>query len=154
MQPLLQVSALNAYYGDFQALYDVELTVTSGEVIAIVGANGAGKTTLLRSIAGLLNNDAQSIRFNGKAIGNKRADQIAKLGLALVLEGRQLFPSLTVEENLKLGATVGRPGVWNLQSVFALFPVLEERQAVLSTQLSGGQQQMVAIAVHSWQTRI
>ncbi|MEM7257073.1 MAG: ABC transporter ATP-binding protein [Pseudomonadota bacterium] len=145
MQPLLDINALNAFYGDFQALYDVQLAISAGEVVAIVGANGAGKTTLLRSIAGLLRNESQSIVFNGKPIGNARADQIAKLGLALVPEGRQLFPSLSVEENLKLGATVGRQGAWNLQSVYALFPVLEERRNVASTQLSGGQQQMVAI---------
>ena len=145
MQPLLDVSALNAWYGDFQALYGVQLSIAEGEVIAIVGANGAGKTTLLRSIAGLLPNDPRSIQFKGVPIGSHRADKVAKLGLALVPEGRQLFPSLSVEENLKLGATVGREGHWNLQTVFELFPVLKERRAVASTSLSGGQQQMVAI---------
>lgn len=145
MQPLLEVSALKAYYGDFQALYDVELQINAGDVVAIVGANGAGKTTLLRSIAGLLQNDQQSIKFKGKPIGSHRADKVARLGIALVPEGRQLFPSLSVEENLKLGATVSRKGHWHLDSVFELFPILKERRAVASTQLSGGQQQMVAI---------
>ncbi len=145
MSSLLEAQALNAFYGDFQALYEVELSINEGDVVAIVGANGAGKTTLLRSIAGLLKNDAHSIRFNGTPIGHYRADKVAKLGIALVPEGRQLFPSLSVEENLKLGATVGRKGHWSLHSVFELFPILKERRAVASTQLSGGQQQMVAI---------
>lgn len=142
---VLETVALNSFYGDFQALFDVNLSVSEGETVAIVGANGAGKSTLLRSIAGLIKNDQESVRFSGKSIGNWRADSVAKQGLALVPEGRQLFPSLSVEENLKLGSTVGRRGHWHLDAVYQLFPVLKERCKQASTSLSGGQQQMVAI---------
>lgn len=143
--PLLEIKALNAYYDDFQALYAVDITVQKGEIVAIIGANGAGKSTLLRSIAGLLYNNSNAVHFKGTDIGNWRADKVAKLGIALVPEGRQLFPSLSVEENLKLGATAGRRGNWSLDTVYALFPILHERRHVASTQLSGGQQQMAAI---------
>lgn len=143
--PILNIDCLNAFYGDFQALYGVEMTVIEGEVLAIIGSNGAGKSTLLRSISGLISNKAKQIQYRGEAIGESRADQIAKKGIALVPEGRQLFPSLSVEENLIIGGQVGRKGPWSLQQVFELFPVLEERRSVASTSLSGGQQQMVAI---------
>jgi len=149
--PILELTALNAHYGDFQALFDVQMTIGTQEnnggheVVAIIGANGAGKTTLLQSIAGLLQNQHEQIKYKGQDIGALRADQVAKLGIALVPEGRQLFPSLSVEENLKIGATIGRKGQWNLDSVYQLFPVLKERRHQASTQLSGGQQQMVAI---------
>ncbi len=144
-EPLLSLNELNAYYGDFQALYDVSLTVDRGEIIAIIGANGAGKSTLMRSIAGLIFNDPAQIIFKGKPIGRLRADRIACLGVALVPEGRQLFPSLSVEENLMLGGKVRREGPWSLKKVYDLFPILEERRNMPSTSLSGGQQQMVAI---------
>ncbi|WP_299139462.1 ABC transporter ATP-binding protein [uncultured Tateyamaria sp.] len=143
--PLLKLTGLDAHYGDFQALYGVDMDVAPGEVIAIIGANGAGKTTLMRSISGLLTNAADQVQFRGKPIGALRADQVAYAGIALVPEGRQLFASLSVEENLKLGATVGRAGPWSLRAVYDLFPVLEERRNQPSTSLSGGQQQMVAI---------
>ncbi len=141
----LEISGLDAFYGDFQALYDLKMSVAEGEVLAIIGANGAGKTTLLRSICGLMQNDADQIRFRGEAIGALRADQVAMRGIALVPEGRQLFPSLSVEENLLIGGQAGRKGPWSLEGVFRLFPILEERRSVPSTSLSGGQQQMVAI---------
>jgi branched-chain amino acid transport system ATP-binding protein len=144
-EPILQINALNAHYGDFQALYGIDLSVKEGEILAIIGANGAGKTTLMRSIAGLIGNEAEQIRYRGEAIGNLRADQVAAKGIALVPEGRQLFPSLSVEENLVIGGQIGRKGPWSLRSVFELFPILEERRAVSSTALSGGQQQMAAI---------
>ncbi len=144
-EPILSISGLNAHYGDFQALYDLNLMVAEGEVLAIIGANGAGKTTLLRSIASLIHNEAEQIRYRGQAIGALRADQVAGFGIALVPEGRQLFPSLSVEENLLLGGRIKRPGPWSLEAVFELFPVLKERRAQASTSLSGGQQQMVAI---------
>lgn len=143
--PLLELAALDAHYGDFQALYGIDMSLSAGEVVAIIGANGAGKTTLMRSISGLLSNKADSIRYCGKSIGALRADQIAGLGIALVPEGRQLFPSLSVEENLSLGGKVGRPGPWSLAAVYDLFPILKERRHQASTSLSGGQQQMVAI---------
>lgn len=145
-EQILQTCQLNAHYGDFQALFDLDLEVQDGEVIAIIGANGAGKTTLMKSIAGLCNNEASQIKFRGRDIGSLRADQIAYEGIALVPEGRQLFPSLSVEENLLIGAQTGRPGSWHLSSIYQLFPILKERRHVSATELSGGQQQMVAIA--------
>lgn len=144
-EPILQIDDLDAFYGDFQALYGLALTIAEGEVLAIIGANGAGKTTLLRSIAGLMRNGSDQIRYRGRSIGALRADQVAGLGVALVPEGRQLFPSLSVEENLQIGGRVGRDGPWSLETVFGLFPILRERRHQASTSLSGGQQQMVAI---------
>lgn len=144
-EALLEITGLEAHYGDFQALYGLDMGVASGEVIAIIGANGAGKTTLLRSISGLLRNRAEAIRFRGQAIGALRADQVAGLGIALVPEGRQLFPSLSVEENLLIGSQTGRKGPWSLEAVYRMFPILSERRNQASTSLSGGQQQMVAI---------
>jgi len=145
MSDLLTLSGLDAFYGDFQALYGLDMTVSEGEVVAIIGANGAGKTTLMRSVSGLLKNRADAVRYKGQAIGALRADQIAELGIALVPEGRQLFPSLSVEENLLIGGKTGRAGPWDLAKVYALFPILKERRNQPSTSLSGGQQQMVAI---------
>lgn len=142
---VLSLTDLNAFYGDFQALYGVDMQIAEGEVIAIIGANGAGKTTLMRSISGLLPNGAQQITHRGVPIGALRADEIAHRGIALVPEGRKLFPSLSVEENLLLGGKVARPGPWSLRAVYRLFPVLAERRRQASTSLSGGQQQMVAI---------
>jgi branched-chain amino acid transport system ATP-binding protein len=143
--PILQISGLDSFYGDFQALYGVDMQVERGEVLAVIGANGAGKTTLLRSVAGLMRNRPEQISYCGRPIGALRADRIAALGLAMVPEGRQLFPSLSVEENLLIGAQVGRKGPWSLRAVFDLFPILEERRNQASMSLSGGQQQMVAI---------
>lgn len=142
---ILDIQGLDAFYGDFQALYGLDLHVAAGEVLAIIGANGAGKTTLLRSVAGLMKNGSDQIRFRGQPIGALRADQVAGLGLALVPEGRQLFPSLSVEENLMIGGRIGRKGPWSLEAVYGLFPILKERKSQESTSLSGGQQQMVAI---------
>ena len=144
-EPILAIHALDAHYGDFQALYAVDLTLDEGEVLAIIGANGAGKSTLMRSISGLMRNAAEQIRYRGTPIGALRADQVAEHGIALVPEGRQLFPSLSVEENLLIGGQIGRTGPWSLETVFELFPILAERRSMPSTALSGGQQQMVAI---------
>jgi branched-chain amino acid transport system ATP-binding protein len=146
MTHLLQTRGLKASYGDFQALFGVDLHLDAGETIAVIGANGAGKSTLMRSIAGLLRNDPQSIQLRGEAIGGLEAADVMARGVALVPEGRKLFPSLTVEENLLIGA-YGRKvaGPWSLDSVFALFPILKERRRNAATALSGGQQQMVAI---------
>lgn len=143
--PILEVSRLDAFYGDFQALFGVDLRVDEGEVLAIIGANGAGKTTLMRAISGLTGNKADMVRYRGEAIGALRADEVASKGIALVPEGRQLFPSLSVEENLMIGGQTGRKGHWSLEAVYKLFPILAERRAQQSTSLSGGQQQMVAI---------
>ncbi|WP_299769981.1 ABC transporter ATP-binding protein [uncultured Tateyamaria sp.] len=143
--PILSLSGLDAHYGDFQALYGIDMDIHAGEVVAIIGANGAGKTTLMRSISGLMSNAPEQVRFKSEGIGTLRADEVAYRGIALVPEGRQLFPSLSVEENLLLGGKVARPGPWSLGKVYDLFPVLKERRSQASTSLSGGQQQMVAI---------
>jgi branched-chain amino acid transport system ATP-binding protein len=142
---LLWVDALDAFYGDFQALFGVSLTVAPGQAVAIIGANGAGKSTLLKSIAGLLPARPDAIRFAGAPIGDRPAFEIAARGIALVPEGRRLFASLSVEENLLIGGQLGRKGPWSLGRVYDLFPVLAERARMPSHSLSGGQQQMVAI---------
>ena len=144
-EPILRICGLDAFYDDFQALYGVDMEVREGEALAVIGSNGAGKTTLLRSISGLIANAAEQIVYRGEPIGRMRADHVAARGIAMVPEGRQLFPSLNVEENLVLGGRVGRPGPWSLKAVYELFPILEERRLQASTSLSGGQQQMVAI---------
>lgn len=144
-ETLLQIIGLDAHYGDFQALFDVHLNLAQGEVLAVIGANGAGKSTLMRSIAGLLQNKADQVLFLSSNIGALRADEVAEKGIALVPEGRQLFPSLSVEENLLIGGQLGRTGAWSLSAVYELFPILGERRDQASTSLSGGQQQMVAI---------
>jgi branched-chain amino acid transport system ATP-binding protein len=144
-EPLLQVRALDAGYGDFQALFGVSMEVKPGEVVAVIGANGAGKSTLLQSIAGLIRSRRDAIVFAGEQIGDLPAHARVARGVALVPEGRRLFPSLTVEENLRIGAQLRRPGPWTLSRIFELFPMLEERRFHPSPSLSGGQQQMAAI---------
>jgi branched-chain amino acid transport system ATP-binding protein len=143
--PLLLVRELDAFYGDFQALFGVSIEVARGEAVAVIGANGAGKSTLLTSIAGLVRARRDAIAFAGEPIGGMAAYAVAARGIALVPEGRALFPSLTVEENLRIGGQLGRPGPWTLQSVYDLFPALAERRKLPSTALSGGQQQMAAL---------
>jgi len=142
---LLEVSNLRASYGDFQALDGVSMRVEAGQVVAVIGANGAGKSTLLSCIAGLMEVDRDVIRFAGESTGRLRAANLVARGISLVPEGRRLFASLNVEENLLIGGQLGRPGPWSLERVFALFPALEERRHQRSMSLSGGQQQMVAI---------
>ncbi|MCU0909200.1 MAG: ABC transporter ATP-binding protein [Rhodobacteraceae bacterium] len=143
---LLSVTGLTAFYGDFQALWGVDLTLARGETVAIIGANGAGKTTLMRSISGVLRNAPDMVRLEGRPIGDLPADRVVGLGIAMVPEGRRLFPSLSVEENLKIGAQARRgTGTWTLETVYDLFPILRERRNSPGTALSGGQQQMVAI---------
>jgi branched-chain amino acid transport system ATP-binding protein len=144
-QPLLEVQALDAFYGDFQALFGVNLRVEAGQAVAIIGSNGAGKSTLLKSIAGLMGSRRDAVRLDGVPIGDRPAYDIAARGIALVPEGRRLFASLTVEENLLIGGQLGRPGPWTLRRVYDLFPVLAERAGMPSPSLSGGQQQMVAL---------
>jgi branched-chain amino acid transport system ATP-binding protein len=143
--PLLAVRDLDAFYGDIQALFGVSIDVAHGEAVAVIGANGAGKSALLKSIAGALRSRPDAIVFDGATIGGLPAYAVAARGIALVPEGRGLFPSLSVEENLLIGGQLKRPGPWTLQRVFELFPVLAERRKLPSTSLSGGQQQMVAI---------
>ena len=143
--PILELRALDAYYQDFQALFAVSLRIERGRIVSIVGANGAGKSTLLKSVAGLLPSRDDAILLNGQPIGAEPAFRIAARGIALVPEGRKLFPSLTVEENLLIGAQAGRSGPWTLKRIYDLFPVLGERRDAPATSLSGGQQQMAAI---------
>ena len=143
--PLLKIQRLEAFYGDFQALYGLDLEIKTGQIVAIIGANGAGKSTLLNSIVGLINSRPDAIQFEGVDIGATPPYEIVARGLALVPEGRKLFSSLSVEENLVIGGQVKRPGAWNLASIYKLFPVLAERRDSPATALSGGQQQMVAI---------
>lgn len=144
--PLLETHELTAFYGDFQALYGISTVVAEGTTVAIIGANGSGKSTFLNSIAGLLRSPENSIRFDGADIGTMSAAEIVKLGIALVPEGRRLFPSLSVEENLLIGR-YGRKigGGWKLSDIYDLFPVLAERRHIPATRLSGGEQQMAAI---------
>lgn len=145
MTSLLDIRDLTAGYGDFQALRGVSLSLPEGACGAIIGANGAGKTTLMRAITGILPSGAETIRLGGEAIGALPADAIAAMGVAMVPEGRRLFPSLTVEENLAIGAYAGRKGPWDLRAIYDLFPILHEKRRAPGTSLSGGQQQMVAI---------
>jgi branched-chain amino acid transport system ATP-binding protein len=144
--PLLDVRDLDAFYGDIQALFGVSMHVASGEAVAVIGANGAGKSALLKSIAGAFHSRPDAIVFEGAPIGGLPAHAVAARGIALVPEGRGLFPSLSVEENLLIGGQLKRAGPWSLARIFDLFPVLAERRKLPSTALSGGQQQMVAIA--------
>ena len=136
---------LRAGYGDFQALFGVDIAVGDGEMVALIGANGAGKSTLLKTVTGLLAAPREAVWFNGEAIGGLPAHEIVARGIAMAPEGRRLFSSLSVEENLKLGAYRKRQGRWNLARVYELFPRLGERKRAASTTLSGGEQQMLAI---------
>lgn len=144
---VLEVQGLSAFYGDFQAVFDIDFRLDAGETIAVIGSNGAGKSTFLCALTGLLRKvTASHIRFDGQSITGMRTDNIVARGLAMVPEGRRLFPSLSVEENLLVGAIAKRPGFWSLGRVYGLFPVLKERRHAPATALSGGQQQMVALA--------
>ncbi len=143
---LLSVENLDAFYGDFQALFGISAAIAPGETVAIIGSNGAGKSTFLKAITGMLSARRETIRFEDDAIGGLPAPDIMKRGIAMVPEGRKLFASLSVEENLLIGG-YGRTGSgrWSLKTLYELFPILGERRNSPSTALSGGQQQMVAI---------
>lgn len=145
MADLLTLDRLSSGYGDFRALFDVSFTLASGEVLGLVGANGAGKTTLFRAILGLLPRTDRMVSFKGKSIGGMPSDALATLGIAMVPEGRRLFRSLSVEENLRIAADHGRKGHWDIAKVYKLFPILAEKRRNPAQSLSGGQQQMVAI---------
>lgn len=142
----LQTRGLTAHYGDFQALFGVDIALDEGECVAIIGANGAGKSSLMRSLAGVLRQAPEMVVLDGQPIGALASDEIVALGISMVPEGRRLFPSLSVEENLLIGAYRSRGnGTWDLDAVYSMFPILKERRATPATALSGGQQQMVAI---------
>ena len=143
---MLEVRGLQAGYGQSQVLFDVALDVRAGEVVTLLGRNGMGKTTTVRSIMGLLRPRGGEVRFDGVAVTGLAPYRIAQTGIGLVPEGRQIFPTLTVEENLVATASA-RTGIrrWTLDAVYDLFPRLKERRSNLGTQLSGGEQQMLAI---------
>ena len=144
-ETVLATRALTAFYGDFQALFGIDVHVARGETVAIIGANGAGKSTFLKSVVGQLASEREHVTFEGEPVGHLPAHEIVRRGIALVPEGRLLFPSLSVEENLRLGAYGKRAGPWRIERVHELFPVLRERRATPGTALSGGEQQMCAI---------
>jgi branched-chain amino acid transport system ATP-binding protein len=143
--PLLEVHGLTVYHGQLRALDHISLRVFPGEVYAIIGANGAGKSTLLRTIAGLHRPTEGSILFDGTDVTRVRPERRAISGIVMVPEGRRLFPSLTVEENLQVGATHARKGPWTIERVYELFAWMNDRRAQRTEQLSGGEQQAVAI---------
>jgi branched-chain amino acid transport system ATP-binding protein len=146
---VLSVSNLDLFYGDAQALDDVALEIEEGEIVAIVGANGAGKTSLIRTIAGMHRPARGSIRFEGAEIAGERSHRVCELGIGQVAEGRQIFPSMSVLENLEMGAVIRRARPYkraSLERAFALFPRLAERRRQAAGTLSGGEQQMLAIA--------
>jgi branched-chain amino acid transport system ATP-binding protein len=142
---LLQTHDLTAFYGDSQALFGIDFQVTAGEMVAVIGANGAGKSTFMKAVTGLVKTRADGIRFQGQPIGGLPPGEIVKRGIALVPEGRRLFPSLSVEENLQMGGFSKRTGPWSLERLFKLFPILAQKRSQPATSLSGGQQQIVAI---------
>jgi branched-chain amino acid transport system ATP-binding protein len=142
---MLEVRNLTVRHGYLQALTDVSLSVAAGETLAIIGANGAGKSTLLRSIVGLHRASGGSINLEGRAITSLPTHARVRAGVALVPEGRRLFPSLSVEENLTIGGASGRHGSWGLARVFELFPWMKDRRREPTVHLSGGEQQAVAL---------
>jgi branched-chain amino acid transport system ATP-binding protein len=144
--PLLEVAGLDVFYGDFQALFGVSMSVTRGGATALVGANGAGKTTLLRTIAGAQSPASGSVRYDGSDITAAPPHRRISRGIALVPEGRKLFPSLTVEENIQVGAAAAASGAWPLDRIYGAFPMIARRRRQRAFTLSGGEQQAVAIA--------
>jgi branched-chain amino acid transport system ATP-binding protein len=144
-QPLLEVRDLIVQHGQLRALEGISLRVFPGEVYAIIGANGAGKSTLLRTIAGLHGPTAGSVIFDGKDVTGLRPERRARQGIVMVPEGRRLFGSLTVEENLRVGAAYARAGPWTIERVYEMFDWMKDRRKQRAAQLSGGEQQSVAI---------
>ena len=143
--PLLETRGLEVHHGQLRALQDISLRVFPGEVYAIIGANGAGKSTLLRTIAGLHRPTTGTVLLDGTDVTRVRPDRRATSGIVMVPEGRRLFGSLTVEENLKVGASYARNGPWTIERVYDLFNWMKERRGQRTAQLSGGEQQSVAI---------
>src|SRR5205085_2010466 len=142
---LVRTRGLVAGYGDAQALHGIDFELHPGELVAIIGANGAGKSTFLKALTGLVRVPPRTVSYADDDIAGLRPGDIVRRGLAMVPEGRRLFPSLSVEENLRMGGFAGRPGPWSLARLYALFPILQDKRRLPATQLSGGQQQMVAI---------
>ena len=145
--PLLNVTGLESSYGSGQVLFGIDLMIHEGEMATLLGRNGMGKTTTVRSIMGLQPTHGGVIEFHGQAIQNHRPQAIAQMGIGLVPEGRQIFPNLSVKENLIAFAAnrSEKPDPWTLEKIYALFPVLQEREKLSGRSLSGGEQQMLAI---------
>jgi branched-chain amino acid transport system ATP-binding protein len=146
---LLEVGDVTAFYGDFQALWGVQFEIREGEIVALLGSNGAGKTTLLRVVSGLVRARTGAVRFGGQDITNVPPEAIVELGIAHVPEGRQLFPEMTVEENLRVGGHIARSRARrasNLEKFYSIFPRLRERRKQMAGTLSGGEQQMLAVS--------
>jgi branched-chain amino acid transport system ATP-binding protein len=142
---LLEVRHIDAGYGQFQALFDVSLNVKEGEAVSVIGANGAGKSTLLKTISGTVSMESGDILFDGKSIRELQAHERVQEGIALVPEGRRIFKSLSVKENLLIGGYSSRPGPWNVTSIIETFPILENFIDRSADRLSGGEQQALAI---------
>ena len=142
---LLEVKGVNAHYGPFQALFQMDLKVEEGGTIAVIGANGAGKSTLLKVISGVMPCSAGEVLFDGVAVHGLRGHERVACGISLVPEGRRIFPSLSVHENLLVGGWVKRPGPWTPDKVYELFPLLVKRRDQRAGTLSGGEQQALAI---------
>jgi branched-chain amino acid transport system ATP-binding protein len=147
MSALLEVQGLETAYGSSQVLFGIDLQVESGQVATLLGRNGMGKTTTVRSVLGLTRSKGGTVRFRGERIDQLGADKIARMGLAVVPEGRQIFPNLSVEENLRAFASNrnATKELWTLDRVYHLFPRLLERRSNMGNQLSGGEQQMLAL---------
>jgi branched-chain amino acid transport system ATP-binding protein len=143
--PLLEVRDLVVHHGQLRALSGISLAVYPGEVYALIGANGAGKSTLLRTIAGLHHPTSGSISYDGRNVTGVRPEKRATSGIVMVPEGRRLFTSMTLEDNLRVGASYARKGPWNIARVYELFPWMKERRNQKTAQMSGGEQQSVAI---------
>ena len=144
---MLEVADIHTYYGESHVLHGVSLKVEQGQVIALLGRNGMGKTTVARSIIGFTPPRSGVIRFKGKEINGLEPYRIARMGLALIPQGRGIFPSLSVKENLTVAARNGnKAGAWNLERIYSLFPILKERANFYANLLSGGEQQMLSIA--------
>jgi len=142
---LLDLEKVDAGYGPARVLHDVSLTVSAGERVAILGRNGVGKTTVVNTLVGVAARRSGKVAFKGRPVSEIHAYSAARAGLSIVPQGRRIVPTLTVRENLILGAAPGRPGPWNLEAVFGMFPILRERADTPGTAMSGGQQQMLAI---------
>jgi branched-chain amino acid transport system ATP-binding protein len=142
---LLALDAVDAGYGDFQALFGIDMHVDEGETVSMIGANGAGKSTLLKTIAGALVPSAGAMRYDGQSLAGVPANRRVAEGISLVPEGRRIFPSLTVDENLLVGAHIRRSGPWSKQRVYEAFPLLARLAGRSAARLSGGEQQTLAI---------
>jgi branched-chain amino acid transport system ATP-binding protein len=146
MSEILIIEKINSYYGKSHILFDVSLSVSEGETLCLMGRNGAGKSTTFRSVVAVVRPKTGKILFKGREITGLKSFRISRLGLGLVPEDRKIFGPLTVKENLILGTSTGRSGVWNLDMVYEFFPVLREFQSRPGGTLSGGEQQMLTIA--------